>query len=163
MVESLFISSGRQLKESYLQNQAVFDQFMNRKDGDDLIGIYDLTAANNFADLPVINDFTLVFHEYGSRYIEQLGTESGNAALQAEGQALAGNTAATLTTMSPAREEIMWERIRHAMSSAYLTVGMGDAHRANLAPRLAAAGIPHEEVEQSLTRQRTAVNTTWTP
>jgi hypothetical protein len=163
MVESLFISSGRQLKESYLQNQAVLDQFMNTKDGDDLIGIYDLTAVNNFADLPVINDFTLVFHEYGSRYIEQLGTESGNAALQAQGQALAGNTAATLTTMSPAREEIMWEKIRHAMSSAYLIVGMGDAHRTNLAPRLAAAGIPHEEVEQSLTRQSTAVNTTWTP
>lgn len=162
-VESLFISSGRSLKNYYAQNQTVLDQFMHAKDGDDLTGIYDLTASTGFSNLTVINDFTLAFHEYASRYLEQLGSESGNTALEAEGQALAGNLGATLTTLSPAREEIMWEKIQHANANAYLIVGMGDAHRRNLQTRLNRAGIPHQEVEQSLDAQRRAVNTGWTP
>ena len=36
-----------------------------------------------FADLPVLNEFALRFHEYGSRYIEQLGVQLGNPALAA--------------------------------------------------------------------------------
>ena len=118
---------------------------------------------NNFQNLPVIANFTLAFHEWASRYVEELGTRSGNAALEAEGQALVGDLGATLATLSPAREEIMWQKILQARANAYLLVGMGDAHRQNLAGRLNGAGIPHEEVEASLTRQRTAVNAGWVP
>jgi Domain of unknown function (DUF4157) len=163
LVESLFISSARALKDFYLLNQSVLDTFMRAKDSDDLIGIYELTAPNNFQNLPVIKDFTLVLHEYASRYIEQLGAESGNKKLEAEGQALAGNLGATLGTLSPAREEIMWEKIQQAVSKGYLIVGMGDAHRTSLEPRLNKAGIPHEEVEQSLKRQKVAVDAGWKP
>ncbi len=162
-VELPFIKSGRRLQEFYLKNQAVLDQFMNAKDGDELIGIYELTAPNSFRNLPVINDFTLVLHEYGSLYIAQLGSQSGNKALEAQGQALSSNLGAKIDALSPAREEIMWEKIQTAKANGYLIVGMGDAHRANLQARLTGAGIPQEEVKQSLTRQSNAVNTNWTP
>jgi len=162
-VESTFVMSGRNLKDFYLKNQAVLDQFMQAKDADDLIGIYELTAPNNFKNLPVIKDFTMVLHEYATRYIEQLGAESGNAALEAQGKALAANPGATLGTLSPAREEIMWEKIQIALKGGYLIVGMGDAHRTNLQARLTKAGIPHEEVEKSLKAQSAAVNTSWVP
>jgi hypothetical protein len=161
LVESLFMSSGRDLKDYYLQNQAVLDAFTIAKDADDLIGIYELTEATTFLNLPVLNDFTLVFHEYASRYIEELGMQSGNKKLQSEGAALSSNTGATLDTLSPAREEIMWEKIKQAKTGGYLIVGMGDAHRTNLEPRLTAAKIPHEEVEASLKRQRDAVKAKW--
>ena len=162
-IESNYFRSARRLSEFYLANQAVLDAFMTAKDGNDLIGIYELTASNGFADLGVLNAFSLVFHEYGSRYIEQLGVQMGSARLEATGQTLAGNVAATLTTLSPAREEIMWGRIQHADTNAYLIVGMGDAHRLNLAVRLNAAGIRHEEVVQGLQAQKTTVNSSWTP
>ncbi|MGZ9129671.1 MAG: hypothetical protein ACXW4Z_18000, partial [Candidatus Binatia bacterium] len=83
--------------------------------------------------------------------------------LAAEGKALSGNLSATLDTLSPAREEIMWEKIQQAVKKGYLIVGMGDAHHANLEPRLNKAGIPHEEVAQSLKRQKNAVNAGWKP
>ncbi|MCG8326457.1 MAG: DUF4157 domain-containing protein [Chitinophagales bacterium] len=162
-VESLFISSGRRLKENYLQNQAVLDQFMQTKEGDDLIGIYELTSPNNFQNLQAIRGFTLALHEYASFYIEQLGQESGNATLVAEGQSLATNTNVGLQGLSPAREEIMWQKIQHANSNSYLIVGMGDAHRVNLTPRLNQAGITHEEVSNSLERQKNQINGNWTP
>ncbi len=162
-VESLFILSGRRLKEYYLRNQAVLDSFMTTKDGDDLIGIYELTSPGNFQNLAVINGFTLVLHEYASRYIERLGADRGNAVLQTQGEALSRNLGATLDDLSPAREEVMWGRIQHANANGYLIVGMGDAHRQNLQARLALAGIAEEEVTASLTRQRAAVNAGWTP
>ncbi len=163
LIESNYYNSARHLAEFYLTNLSVLDAFMTVKDNDDLIGIYELTAHNNFADLQTINDFTIVFHEYGSRYIEQLGAQVGNVSLETAGTALSGNLAATLTTFSAPREEIMWERIQHANSSNYLIVGMGDAHRQNLEPRLNAAGIRHEEVEQGLNAQQARVNSRWTP
>jgi hypothetical protein len=163
MIESNYFNSARRLSEFYQANQAVLDAFMTAKDNDDLIGVYELTAPNGFAHLSVLNDFTLVFHEYASRYIEQLGVQTGSATLEAEGQALSGNQAATLTTLSPTREEVMWERIQHANSSSYLIVGMGDAHRQNLQPRLDAAGIRHEEVAQALVAQQATIAGNWVP
>lgn len=160
---SHYIDSTRILAEFYLANQAVLDNFMMAKDADDLIGIYDITAANNFADLPVLNEFSLRFHEYGSRYIEQLGVQMANPALEAEGRALSGNLAATLQTFSPAREEIMWERVMYANTNDYLIAGMGDLHRQNFQPRLNAAGIRNEEVAQGLRTQQTAINNGWRP
>lgn len=160
-VELPFIASARDLKNFYVSNQAVLDAFMKAKDTDDLIGIYELTAPNSFGNLSVIKDFTLVLHEYASRYIEQLGSESGNKQLKKEGTALSGNLAAKIDDLSPAREEIMWEKIQLAKKQGYLVVGMGDAHRTHLKPRLDAAGISHEEVAQSLTRQKTAVDAAW--
>lgn len=163
IAESLFVLSGRALKECYLKNQPVLDAFMQAKDKDDLIGIYELTAADNFKSLPVIKDFTLKVHDYASRYIEQLGAESGNKKLEAEGKALSGNLNANLDTLSPVREEIMWEKIQQALSKGYLIVGMGEAHRANLEPKLNNAGIPHCEVAQSLKKQKDAINAGWKP
>jgi hypothetical protein len=161
--DTAYLTAGRALTNYYTANQAVLDQFMQTKDGDDLIGIYELTSPGSFANLNVIRDFTTVFHEFASRYIEQLGRQMGNRTLLNEGTALAGNLGATLNDLSPAREEIMWQKIRRARARGYLLVGMGDAHRRNLQTRLTAAGIPHEEVEASLLAQQTAVNANWVP
>jgi hypothetical protein len=161
LVESPLIKSARSLKEFYFKNQTVLDQFKTKKDGDDLIGIYELTKPNNFKILPMLTDFTLVLHEYGSRYIAQLGSQTGNKALEAEGTALASKPGAKIDDLSPAREEIMWEKIKNA--KGYLVVGMGDAHRGNLQTKLAAASIPNEEVQASITRQNTEVNMRWKP
>jgi len=136
---------------------------MATKDGDDLIGIYELTAPNNFRVLPVLNAFAVRMHAYAAHYIQRLGAQTGNAALARGGRALERNPSATLTSLSPVREEIMWNRIQQAVSGGYLIVGMGDAHRQNLASRLNTASIPHEEVVASLQRQRTAINSSWTP
>lgn len=162
-VETMFVMSCRNLKNFYIKNQAVLDAFMLAKDTDELIGIYELTEPNSFKNLPVIKDFTLVLHEYCTRYIEQLGSESGNMALEAEGKSLRGNLGADLDAFSPAREAIMWEKIQVALKGGYLIVGMGDAHRKNLDPRLKKASIAHEEVEASLARQQAEVNKAWKP
>jgi hypothetical protein len=163
LVESPFVKSGRKMKEFYLANRGVLDTFMTTKDGDDLIGIYELTAPNNFKDLPVIRDFTLVLHEYGSLYIEHIGAQSGNKKLEAAGTALEANPGVKLEDLSPAREEIMWGKIQKAVGQGYLLVGMGEAHRASLEPRLNKAGIANEEVETSLNAQKTAVDAAWKP
>ena len=163
MIESNYFNSARRLAEFYLAHQAVLDAFMTAKDADDLIGIYELTAGNGFIDLPVLNDFTVVFHAYGSRYIEQLGSQLGNPDLESAGTALAGDLGATLTTFSPAREEIMWSRVQYANSHDYLIVGMGNAHRTNLQSRLNTAGIRHEEVQHGLRAQEAGINAGWTP
>lgn len=157
------VQSGDALAAFYRTNQSVLDGIMRTKDGDDLIGIYELTAPNNFRVLPVLEAFSIRMHAYASNYIQRLGAQTGNAALTSEGQALERNPGATLTDLSPAREEIMWNRIQQAVAGGYLIVGMGDAHRRSLAPRLNAAGIPHEEVEASLGRQQSAVNRAWAP
>ena len=157
------VQSGDALAAFYRANQTVLDGIMRTKDRDDLIGIYELTAPNNFRVLPVLNAFAVLMHAYAAHYIQRLGAETGNAALSSEGRALERNPGATLTSLSPVREEIMWNRIQQAISGGYLIVGMGDAHRQNLAPRLNRAGIPHEEVVASLQRQQTAINSRWTP
>jgi hypothetical protein len=161
--DTAYLTAGRALTAYYTANQAVLDRFMTAKDGDDLIGIYELTAPGGFSNLNTIRDFTVVFHEFAARYIEQLGRQIGNRALRNEGTALVTNTGATLNTLSPAREEIMWRRVRQARVRGYLLVGMGDAHRRNLLPRLTAAGIPHEEVEASLLAQQATINANWVP
>lgn len=161
--DTAYMTAGRALAAYYTANQAVLDQFMTTKDGDDLIGIYELTSPGSFSNLTVINDFTLVFHEFAARYIEQLGRQIGNRTLRKEGTALVTNTGATLNTLSPAREEIMWRKVRQAKARGYLLVGMGDAHRRNLQARLTAAGIPHEEVEASLLAQQADINANWVP
>ena len=76
-VESLYVGAGRRLKESYLKYQAELDAFMKANDGDQLIGIYELTAPGGFANEAAIKAFTLAFHEYGSYYIKQLGSRAG--------------------------------------------------------------------------------------
>ena len=104
-----------------------------------------------------------------AKSMSRLGTESAfrilakAKALEAQGQALSSNLGAKIDALSPAREEIMWEKIQTAKANGYLIVGMGDAHRTNLQARLTGAGIPQEEVKQSLTRQSNTVNANWTP
>jgi len=161
--EANLVFSGDALAAFYRTNQGVLDGIMRTKDADDLIGIYELTAPGNFSVLPVLNTFAVLMHAYASQYIQRLGAQTGNAALTSEGQALERNPGATLNDLSPAREEIMWNRLQQAIAGGYLIVGMGDAHRQNLTPRLNAAGIPHEEVAASLRRQQTAVNGSWRP
>lgn len=163
MIESNYFNSARRLMEFYLANQPDLDQFMTAKDNDELIGIYELTLPANFAVLPALENFTLVFHEYASRYIEQLGMQMGNATLEAEGRVLSGNQAATFSDMNPAREEIMWQKVQHAKSNGYLIVGMGDDHRRNLHLRFNRAGIPHEKVRQSLESQQIVIKSNWVP
>ncbi len=181
VTESHYIESARRLTEFYLANQPVLDQFMTIKDADDLIGIYEITHAEGFAHLPILRDFCPVFQEYASRYIEQLGVQTVNPTLESEGQALPGNLqtlptslpsrpgaseaaiARVFSMVDPAREEIMWARVQHARANDYLIAGMGNAHRRNLRPRLDTAGIRHEEVAQSLSAQKTTINSHWVP
>jgi len=158
-VESPYYASARDLKEYYVKNQAVLDQFMKTKDKDDLIGIFELISPDSFKNLPAILGFTLVFHQYASQYIAELGRRGGNKALEAQGIALAGNVKAEIDDLSPAREEIMWEKIKNA--KGYLIVGMGDQHRIDLQGKLNKAGIPHEEVRASLKRQKTEIDGKW--
>ena len=159
--DSKFIKASRALQKVYLKRQATLDALTAAKDGDELIGIYELTKAGNFASLPGINEFTIAFHEYGARYIEQLGTDSANAELETEGKKLAKNLNAKLDDLGPAREAIMWQKIQGA--SSYLIVGMGDAHRVSLQPKLDAAGIPHFKIDEELVRQQQAVDAAWVP
>lgn len=159
--DSKFIKAGRALKKVYLKRQAALDAITAAKDGDQLVGIYELTKDGDFASLPGLKEFTLAFHEYGARYIEQLGSESSNADLQAEGKKLAKNPKATLDDLSPAREAIMWQKIQGA--SSYLIVGMGDAHRVSLKAKLDAAGIPHFKIDEELVRQKRAIDAAWVP
>jgi hypothetical protein len=159
--DSKIIAAGRALKKVYLKRQATLDAFTAGKDGDQLIGIYELTNAGDYASLPAIKEFTIAFHEYGARYIEQLGNESADAVLQAEGKKLAKNLSATLDQLSPAREAIMWQKIQGA--SSYLLIGMGDAHRVSLAKKLDAAGIPHFKIDEELVRQKQAIDAAWVP
>ena len=158
-VESSYVMSARHLKDVYLANQAALDAFMTTKDKDELIAIYELTQAGGFADLTAINDFAVQFHQYGSLYIQQLGAELGSKELEAEGAKLEQNPAAGLDDMSPAREEIMWQKIKAA--KGYLLVGMGDAHRENLKDKLDAAGIKHAFVADDLKQQKAAVDGKW--
>ncbi|MEM7427268.1 MAG: DUF4157 domain-containing protein [Pseudomonadota bacterium] len=160
---SNYVTSARRLAEYYRANRRVLDEFMHGKDRSQLVGMYELTKQNKHANLPVLRRFSVLFHEYGSRYIEQLGRQVGNPALQARGAALSRNPGAGLGAFSPVREDIIWARVQHANSNRYLIVGMGDAHRQNLQTRLNAAGIPHKEVAQSLTEQEQAVLRNWVP
>ena len=159
--DSNLVQSGDALAANYRINQTVLDGIMRTKDRDDLIGIYELTQPNNFQVLPVLEAFAVLMHAYAANYIQSLGAQTGNAALSRRGRTLARNPGANLISLSPVREEIMWNRIQQARAGGYLIVGMGDAHRQNLAPRLGAAGIRHEEVEASLRRQQRAVNSAW--
>lgn len=159
--ETPFIKSARRLKDVYIKRKGVLDDFAKGKDGDELIGIYELTKSGDFASLPAIKEFTLAFHEYGARYIKQLGTESGNTELETEGEALVKKTGAGLDALSPAREAIMWQKIQGA--TGYLIVGMGDAHRVSLRTKLDAAGIPHARVDEELERQKKAIDAVWVP
>jgi hypothetical protein len=163
MIESDYFQGARRLMEYYNKHKTILDAFSTAKDGDDLIGIYELTSPGKFANLTVIEDFTKVFHEFGSRYIEGLGSQLGNKKLEAEGTALAGNLKAGINDLSPAREEIMWQKIQVALANKYLIVGMGDAHRRSLSSRLTTAKIDHQEVEQSLVRQKTDIDKNWVP
>lgn len=163
LIESDYFQSARRLMEYYQKQKSTLDAFSAAKDSDDLIGIYELTSPGKFANLTVIEDFTKVFHEFGSRYIEALGSQLGNKKLEAEGAALAGNLKAGLNDLSPAREEIMWQQIQVALAKKYLIVGMGDAHRRNLSSRLTKASIDHREVEQSLVEQKTDIAKNWVP
>lgn len=157
------VGAARNLKTFYQANQAVLDAFMQAKDKDDLIGIYELTQPNGFKNLTVIKQFTEVLFAYATSYIQQLGAETGNKKLESEGKSLAAKPGAKLEDFSPVREEIMWENIQDANKKGYLIVGMGDAHHTSLASRLDAAKIPHEEVTSSLDRQKKAVDAAWKP
>src|SRR5699024_9764492 len=107
-VESPYVASGRRLKETYLANQAQLDAFAKAKDASQLLGIYELTSPGGYANEAAIKAFTLAFHEYGSRYITQLGAESGSADLEKQGEALRTNLGAKLDDLGPVRETMMW-------------------------------------------------------
>jgi hypothetical protein len=159
--DSAVIKSARKLKDVYGKRQAALDAFMQAKDGDALVGIYELTKDGNFANLPAIKEFTLAFHDYAARYIEQLGKEGSNSDLEAAGKVLVKKLDAKLDDLGPAREAIMWQKIQAA--AHYLIVGMGDAHRVSLKKKLDAAGIPHARVDEELERQKQAIDATWVP
>lgn len=160
-VEAPYVAAGRRLKETYLAHQAHLDAFMKAKDGDQLIGVYELTSPGGYANEAAIKAFTLAFHEYGTRYITQLGAESGSADLEKQGEALRTNLGAKLDDLGPARETMMWMKIKGA--KGYLLVGMGDDHRKQLKTRLEAAGIPHARVDLELRKQRDDVKRAWAP
>jgi hypothetical protein len=163
--ESPFTRAARRLQAVYTTHQTELDALMQAKDADDLIGIFELTAPNNFANVGAIRAFATAFHEFGSRYIEQLGIDTHNVSLEREGRRLHSRPRAGLEQFSAAREEIMWQNIELARLAGidYLIVGMGDAHRVSLAPRLNRAGIPHFRVERALADQQAAVNRDWVP
>lgn len=163
LIESDYFQNARRLMEYYQKHKTTLDAFAAAKDGDNLVGMYELTSPGKFANLTVIEGFTKVFHEFGSRYIEGLGGQLGNKKLEAQGAALSGNLKAGLDDLSPAREEIMWQQIQVALAKKYLIVGMGDAHRKNLSSRLTKANIDHREVEQSLVEQKTDIDKNWVP
>lgn len=158
-VESSYVMSARHLKGVYVANQAALDAFMTTKDADELIAIYELTAPGGFANLTAITDFAAQFHQYGSEYIQQLGTEMKSQTLADEGKKLLNKPGATITDLSPAREEIMWQKIQAA--KGYLLVGMGDAHHRNLTGKLDAAGIPHAFVPTDLNQQKSDIAGKW--
>ena len=150
--ETAFIKSARALKAAYVTGKAELDTFMETKDKDELIAIYELTSPGNFKNEATIAAFSLAFHEYGSLYVAQLGEEGGNDELKKQGEELAKKPQAKLRAFSPVREEIMWEKIKNA--KGYLLVGMGDEHRKNMKGKLDGASIPHEKVDEALVRQR---------
>jgi hypothetical protein len=158
-VESPYVKAGRQLKDTYLKYQAELDAFMKAKDASQLIGIYELTAPGGYANEAAIKAFTLAFHEYGSLYIKQLGTESGSADLENQGEDLRSNLGAKLDDLSPVRETMMWQKIQGA--KGYLLVGMGDAHRKALEKRLSAAGIPHNRADLEMRKQKEDIKKAW--
>jgi hypothetical protein len=151
-VESLYVKAARELKESYLSHQAELDAFVKAKDGDEKIAIYELTSPGGYANLPALEAFSKAFHEYGSRYIGALGDQLSDKTLIDQGDALSKNLGATIDDLGPAREAIMWQKI--VAAKGYLLVGMGDAHRRSLTPKLDAAKIPHNYVLAALLKQR---------
>jgi hypothetical protein len=158
-VESLYVKAGRHLKECYLLYQAELDAFAKAKDGDDLIAIYELTSPSGFANLTALEAFGKAFHEYGARYIGQLGDQLSDKTLIAQGDALSSNLGATIDDLGPAREAIMWQKI--VAAKGYLLVGMGDAHRQSLKAKLDAAKIPHNYVPVALLEQRDEIDKNW--
>lgn len=154
-------TSGRKLADTYTANKADLDALMTKKDGDDLIGIYELTEPGSFKVLPVVKDFAVAMHEYGSRYIQQLGTETGNKDLVKEGKTLEGNASPGLMDFNPAREAIMWTKIQQALVGGYMLVGMGNTHRTDMAAKLKKLGVEHEFVPDSLERQKDEVKKAW--
>jgi hypothetical protein len=163
MMERSVVTAARNLQTYYRQFQFFFDFVKNWKDGDELVGIYELTKILNFLLLPIFEKFAELFHIYGSHYIQELGAETGNKALTKEGAKLEANPGAGAKTsdFSPAREEIIWNKVLEAKSGGYLLAGMGDAHRRNLKKRLAKEGIPQEEVTDSLERQKNKIKRKW--
>lgn len=159
--EPVLRTATRGLKTFYTAHAAELDALMAAKDGNNLIGLYELTSPGGFAVLPTLAGFVPVFHEYGTRYIEELGRSMGNPALTAEGTRLNALPNADLFDFSPAREEVMWQKVLDARAGGFLLVGMGNAHREALHARLTAAGIANEEVTHSLHRQRRAVRSSW--
>ena len=158
-LETAFIKSARALKEAYLAGKAELDALMEAKDKDELTAIYELTAPGGFKNEATVTAFSLAFHEYGSQYVAQLGTEGGNAELKKQGEALAKKPGAKIKDFSPVREEIMWEKIQKA--KGYLLVGIGDQHRLNMKGKLDGAAIPHAKVSEALVDHQKEVDTKW--
>ena len=158
-VESLYVKAARHLKECYELYKAELDAFMKAKDVDDLIAIYELASPGGYANLTALEAFSKAFHEYGSRYIGQLGDQLGDKTLIAQGDALSNNLRATIDDLGPAREAIMWQKI--VAAKGYLLVGMGDAHRQSLKDKLDKAKIPHNYVPAALLEQRDEIDKTW--
>ena len=62
-LEPQYVSSARALANYYLVHRDVLDAFMVAKDASPLIGLYELTAAKRFADLPVLPDSNYEKHQ----------------------------------------------------------------------------------------------------
>lgn len=161
MVERPIISISRKLREFYNDNNAILDDFTKQKDTNDLIGIYEMAAAHTFTTLTEMKEFCTLFHTFGARYIQELGEETKNRKLVKEGEKLEGKPKAKLKNFSPAREEIIWNKVLEAKKGGYMIVGMGDAHRDNLKKRIEAEGIPHEETTVALERQKKNIDSNW--
>lgn len=76
----------------------VFVSVTQTKDDDPLIGIFELTSPRRFRNLSAIRRFTVVFHEFGSRYIEQLGRQGGSATRRRKASPWRATGARTWTT-----------------------------------------------------------------
>ena len=161
--ESHYIKFGRLLQDYYKKNKKVLDAFSAGKDADELIGIADIFKKFKATEANVYQDFADIFEQFGAGYIEQLGIDTGNVDLTKDGEDLFKQKNKGLGSFSPAREEIIKERVKIAKAGKYLIAGMGDAHHTNLTPWLDKNKIAHTEVASSLLKQESDNSSKWVP
>lgn len=161
--ESHYIKFGRSLQTHYKKNKTILDAFSTSKDADTLIGIADMYKTFKSSEQKVLTEFADIFEKFAAGYIEELGTVTGNADLTKEGEKLFKKKTKDLDSFSPAREEIIKERVKIAKAGKYLIAGMGDAHHTNLTTWLDTNSIAHEEVTASLKKQESEISSKWVP
>ncbi|MGB3074847.1 MAG: DUF4157 domain-containing protein [Chitinophagales bacterium] len=161
--ESHYIKFGRLLQTHYKKNKTILDAFSAIKDADNLIGIAELYKKFKSPEKKIYSDFADIFEKFAAGYIEELGVTMGNTDLTKEGEKLFKKKTKDLDSFSPAREEIIKERVKIAKAGKYLIAGMGDAHHTNLTAWLDTNSIAHVEVAASLIKQESDVSGKWVP